>query len=96
VTPALAHLVTDARGFGWLPEDDFVRYFAADVDPVQHIMTSEPTLTYQVYVAPIIRDFDRLDQQTATAEDLYWQMLAIHPHRVNPGALWLSAQSVKA
>ena len=35
VTPALAHLFTDARGFGWLPEDDFVGYFAADVDPVQ-------------------------------------------------------------
>jgi pimeloyl-ACP methyl ester carboxylesterase len=34
-TPALAHLVTDARGFGWLSEDDFVRHFAADVDPVK-------------------------------------------------------------
>ena len=35
VTPALAHLVTDARGFGWLSEDDFVGHFAADVDPVK-------------------------------------------------------------
>ena len=43
-----------------------------------------------------IRDFDRLDQETATAEELYRQMLAIYPHRVNPGALWLSAQSAKA
>jgi hypothetical protein len=43
-----------------------------------------------------IRDFDRLDQETTTAEELYWQMLAIHPDRVNPGALWLSAQSAKA
>jgi glyoxylase-like metal-dependent hydrolase (beta-lactamase superfamily II) len=43
-----------------------------------------------------IRDFDRLDQETSTAEELYRQMLAIHPHRVNPGALWLSAQSAKA
>jgi hypothetical protein len=40
-----------------------------------------------------IRDFDRLDKETTTAEELYWQMLAIHPHRVNPGALWHSAQS---
>jgi pimeloyl-ACP methyl ester carboxylesterase len=31
VTPALAHLATDERGFGWLPEDDFVHHFAADV-----------------------------------------------------------------
>jgi pimeloyl-ACP methyl ester carboxylesterase len=34
VTPALAHLLTDRRGFFWLPEDDFVRHFAAGVDPV--------------------------------------------------------------
>ena len=33
VTPALAHLFTDARGFGWLSEDDFVNHFAADVEP---------------------------------------------------------------
>jgi pimeloyl-ACP methyl ester carboxylesterase len=35
VTPALAHMITDQQGFTWLPEDDFVNYFAADVDPVQ-------------------------------------------------------------
>ena len=29
VTPALAHLFTDSRGFGWLSEDDFVNHFAA-------------------------------------------------------------------
>src|SRR4029077_7085538 len=33
VMPALAHLLTDARGFNWLSEDDFVNHFAADVDP---------------------------------------------------------------
>jgi glyoxylase-like metal-dependent hydrolase (beta-lactamase superfamily II) len=43
-----------------------------------------------------IRDFDRVDRETATAEELYGQMLAIYPDRVNPGALWLSAQSAKA
>jgi len=35
VTPALAHLITDTRGFGWLSEDDFVHYFAGDVDPIR-------------------------------------------------------------
>ena len=34
-TPALAHLDIDKQGFAWLPEDDFVRYFAADVDPAK-------------------------------------------------------------
>jgi pimeloyl-ACP methyl ester carboxylesterase len=32
-TPALAHLDIDKQGFAWLPEDDFVSHFAADVDP---------------------------------------------------------------
>jgi len=31
---ALAHLDIDDQGFAWLPEDDFVNHFAADVDPV--------------------------------------------------------------
>jgi pimeloyl-ACP methyl ester carboxylesterase len=35
VTPALAHMITDDQGFGWLSEDDFVQHFAADVDPVK-------------------------------------------------------------
>jgi len=33
-TPALAHLDVDDKGFAWLPEDDFINHFAADVDPV--------------------------------------------------------------
>jgi pimeloyl-ACP methyl ester carboxylesterase len=33
-TPALAHLDIDKQGFAWIPEDDFVGHFAADVDPV--------------------------------------------------------------
>jgi len=32
-TPAIAHLDYDEQGFAWLPEDDFVNHFAADVDP---------------------------------------------------------------
>ena len=34
-TPARAHLDIDQQGFAWLPEDDFVNHFAADVDPVK-------------------------------------------------------------
>ena len=32
VAPALEHLTTDAQGFAWLSEDDFVNHFAGDVD----------------------------------------------------------------
>jgi pimeloyl-ACP methyl ester carboxylesterase len=34
-TPALAHLDIDKQGFAWLPENDFVYHFAADVDADQ-------------------------------------------------------------
>jgi pimeloyl-ACP methyl ester carboxylesterase len=34
-TPALAHLRIDEQGFAWLPHDDFVQHFAADVDPIE-------------------------------------------------------------
>jgi pimeloyl-ACP methyl ester carboxylesterase len=34
-TPALANLDIDKQGYAWVPEDDFVHHFAADVDPVQ-------------------------------------------------------------
>src|SRR5271155_1022767 len=34
-TPALAHLDIDKLGFAWVPEDDFVNHFAADLDPVK-------------------------------------------------------------
>jgi pimeloyl-ACP methyl ester carboxylesterase len=33
--PAIAHLDIDPQGFAWLPEEDFVGHFAADVDPVK-------------------------------------------------------------
>jgi pimeloyl-ACP methyl ester carboxylesterase len=33
--PAIAHLRVDAQGFAWLPQNDFVEHFAADVDREQ-------------------------------------------------------------
>jgi glyoxylase-like metal-dependent hydrolase (beta-lactamase superfamily II) len=43
-----------------------------------------------------IRDFDRLDEITTTAQELYDKMLELYPNRVNPGwALWSSARAVK-
>lgn len=33
--PAIAHLDIDKESFAWLPQDDFIHHFAADVDPVK-------------------------------------------------------------
>ncbi|RIV39196.1 alpha/beta hydrolase [Micromonospora radicis] len=55
--PALAHLITDGRGFMWQPQDDFVQHFAADVEPqramVMHAVQqpiADSTFPYQMGV----------------------------------------------
>jgi glyoxylase-like metal-dependent hydrolase (beta-lactamase superfamily II) len=42
-----------------------------------------------------IRDFDRIAESTKTARELYDQVLALYPERVNPGMLWWSARTLK-
>jgi glyoxylase-like metal-dependent hydrolase (beta-lactamase superfamily II) len=42
-----------------------------------------------------IRDFERLAMQTATAQELYDQMLKLYPDWGNRGALWSSVRAVK-
>jgi pimeloyl-ACP methyl ester carboxylesterase len=34
-TPAVANVEVDSEGFSWIPEDDFLGHFAADIDPVK-------------------------------------------------------------
>src|SRR5207244_2751200 len=34
-TPAVANIDVDSDGFAWIPEDDFLGHFAADIDPVK-------------------------------------------------------------
>ena len=43
-----------------------------------------------------LRDFDRIAETANTAQELYEQVLALHPDRVNPGALWGSARALKS
>jgi glyoxylase-like metal-dependent hydrolase (beta-lactamase superfamily II) len=43
-----------------------------------------------------IRDVDRVAETTNTARELYDQVLALYPDRVNPGALWTSARALKS
>ena len=42
-----------------------------------------------------IREFDQIAETTITAQDLYDQVIALYPDRINPDALWISAQGVK-
>lgn len=42
-----------------------------------------------------IRDFDRIAESTTTAPEVYDQVLAAYPDRINRGALWGSARALK-
>jgi glyoxylase-like metal-dependent hydrolase (beta-lactamase superfamily II) len=42
-----------------------------------------------------LRDFNRLDETTTTAHELYDAMLKLHPDRANPGSLWSGANAAK-
>jgi len=42
-----------------------------------------------------LRDFNRLDETTSTARELYDEMLKLHPGRANPGSLWGGAHAAK-
>jgi NAD(P)-dependent dehydrogenase (short-subunit alcohol dehydrogenase family) len=46
----------------------------------------------------IVHGFDAGPLITATnsARELYDKVLAMHPNRVNPGALWVSAQALRS
>ena len=42
-----------------------------------------------------LRDFNRLNEATETARELYDAMLELYPDRVNPGSLWGAANTSK-
>jgi glyoxylase-like metal-dependent hydrolase (beta-lactamase superfamily II) len=42
-----------------------------------------------------LRDFNRLDEATTTARELYDAMLRLYPDRANPGSLWSGANAAK-
>jgi glyoxylase-like metal-dependent hydrolase (beta-lactamase superfamily II) len=42
-----------------------------------------------------IQDFIRLNEEAATARELYDRMLVLYPDRINPGSLWGSANAAK-
>jgi len=42
-----------------------------------------------------LADFNRLDAETETADELFEAMLALYPTRANPGSLWGGAKRAK-
>jgi pimeloyl-ACP methyl ester carboxylesterase len=79
-TPALAHLVVDEQGFGWLPEEDFVGHFAADVDPVK------ARVMYAVQQGLSMSTFDDIMGEPAWKSQPTWYLVAQNDEAIPPGA----------
>jgi pimeloyl-ACP methyl ester carboxylesterase len=90
VTPALAHLFTDKRGFGWLSEDDFVSHFARDVDPVK------ATVLYAVQQPIAMSIFEEPMGDPAWKRLPSWYLVATNDQALPPDAERLFATRMGA
>jgi pimeloyl-ACP methyl ester carboxylesterase len=90
VTPALAHLFTDKQGFGWLSEDDFVRHFAGDVDPV------EARVLYAVQQPIAMSIFEEPMGEPAWKTHPSWYLVATDDQALPPDAERLFATRMGA
>jgi len=79
-TPSLAHLIVDERGFGWLPEDDFVGHFAGDVDPVK------ARVMYAVQQPISMSAFDDVMGVPAWKSQPSWYLVATNDEAIPPDA----------
>jgi pimeloyl-ACP methyl ester carboxylesterase len=89
-TPALAHLSFDAQGFGWLPQDDFVKHFAADVDPV---LANAMWAVQQPIHASALEDVMGIPAWKSLPS---WYMVATNDEAIPPDAERLFAQRMGA
>jgi pimeloyl-ACP methyl ester carboxylesterase len=79
-TPSLAHLIVDEQGFGWLPEDDFVNHFAADVDP------ATARVMYAVQQPISLSAFDDVMGVPAWKSQPTWYLVAANDEAIPPDA----------
>ncbi|MBI1256972.1 MAG: alpha/beta fold hydrolase [Chloroflexi bacterium] len=89
-SPALAHLDVDALGFAWLPEDDFVNHFAADIDPV------EAKAMYAEQQPASVAIFGEVMGVPAWKALPTWYMVATNDEAIPPDAERLFAQRMGA
>jgi pimeloyl-ACP methyl ester carboxylesterase len=90
-TPAIAHLRIDDLGFAWLPRDDFVQHFAADVDPI------EANVMFAVQQPLTLTAYDDVMGTPAWKNDVpTWFAVAQNDEVIPPDAERLFAQRMGA
>jgi pimeloyl-ACP methyl ester carboxylesterase len=80
VTPALAHMITDEQGFGWLSEDDFFTHFAADVEP------TKAKVMYAVQQPLMVSAFNEVMGTPAWKSLPSWYLVAADDEAIPPDA----------
>ena len=89
-SPALKNLVVDEQGFGWLPEEDFVNHFAADVDPVK------ARIMHAVQQPIAMSAFQDVMGKPAWKSHPTWYMVAANDEAIPPDAERQFAQHMGA
>jgi pimeloyl-ACP methyl ester carboxylesterase len=89
-TPSLAHLIVDEQGFAWLPEDDFVTHFAADVDPVK------ARVLHAVQQGLSMSTFEDVMAEPAWKSHPSWYLVATNDEALPPDAERMFAQRMGA
>ena len=78
--PALAHLIVDDHGFGWVPEADFVDHFAAGVEP------AKARVLFAVQQALSMSTFEDVMGEPAWKSRPSWYLVATDDQAIPPDA----------
>jgi pimeloyl-ACP methyl ester carboxylesterase len=89
-TPALAHLIVDEQGFAWLPEEDYIGHFAADVDP------GEARVMSAVQQGLAMSTFEDVMGVPAWKSRPSWYLVATNDEAIPPDAERMFAQRMGA
>jgi pimeloyl-ACP methyl ester carboxylesterase len=89
-TPSLAHLAVDEQGFAWIPEDDYVKHFAADVDPVR------ARVMHAVQQCLSMSTFEDVMGVPAWKSRPSWYLVATNDEAIPPDAERMFAQRMGA
>ena len=84
-SPALANMITDEHGFDWLAEDDFLKHFAADVEPTR------ARVMYAVQQPLTLSVFNDVMGPPAWKSHPTWYLVAEHDEVIPPDAQRLFA-----
>jgi pimeloyl-ACP methyl ester carboxylesterase len=88
--PAVANIDVDSEGFAWIPEDDFLAHFAADIDPVK------AKVMYAVQQPLTMSTFDDVMGTPAWKSLPSWYLVAQNDEVIPPDAERQFAQRMGA